>query len=363
MSCNKDLEKFKTEMELLYERSPKNDYIRIGVIDLQDTSKNRSNIYKYVKNKLTDNTNFSSKFEEFISSIADLNVIKLLESTKKFNNLDDIINTINTYQKFEDYLSFNQNSIFLKFILDTLRVYSNTFGINEEYFDQNLSEPHIAAILYTPMFFSLFRSKEFNTEICKEHLANKYCRNIDNDSRTKLGLVPDIKIKYKRKSIETLCVEHAKKIALLDLPKSKRDYTKLQLLLHNQIHLVSEILSKKNKLNEIYKFKSFGIRTSGLELKSYVMYLKHPQLYIFEEIFSTNLPTNIYNYHDIYDTLVYLMLLRDAVDKNHKILLDVLSNKNNHKNNTLVEDWVVDFEVTSPLQEKEGNQEKKSKKN
>ncbi|CAJ0908214.1 21714_t:CDS:2 [Entrophospora sp. SA101] len=109
-------------MELLYERSPKNDYIRIGVIDLQDTSKNRSNIYKYVKNKLTDNTNFSSKFEEFISSIADLNVIKLLESTKKFNNLDDIINTINTYQKFEDYLSFNQNSIFLKFILDTLRV-------------------------------------------------------------------------------------------------------------------------------------------------------------------------------------------------------------------------------------------------
>ena len=77
------------------------------------------------------------------------------------------------------------------------------------------------------------------------------------------SLVPDIKIKYKRKSIEILCVEHAKKIALLDLPKSKRDYTKLQLLLCNQIHLVSEILSKKNKLNEIYKIKFFGIRTSG----------------------------------------------------------------------------------------------------
>ncbi|CAB4391983.1 unnamed protein product [Rhizophagus irregularis] len=176
-------------------------------------------------------------------------------------------------------------------------VFTSYFSLDESYFKQSLSENHIASITHVPIFMNLFRSKNYLVNINSVLIANKDRRNSENDLRTRLGLIPDIKLIYSKRNVEIMVVEHAKNT------------------------------SKIERGNYIKEIEVYGVITSKLEVQVYVMHLSAPELYVFYKIFSYELPKTVYDFDVLRNALRCLIRFRKIVDNNFQRYNSILRNE------------------------------------
>ncbi len=94
-------------------------------------------------------------------------------------------------------------------------------------------------------------------------IATKSRRNEGNFDRTRLSLVPDIKVIYGLNEKEVVSVEHARKTTTRGRKKYLNDNNKLGILLHDQIRIFYEAFEKEDKRDQISNVYVFGVRTSG----------------------------------------------------------------------------------------------------
>ncbi len=94
-------------------------------------------------------------------------------------------------------------------------------------------------------------------------IANKDRRNSENDSRTRLGLIPDIKLIYSKRNVEIIVVEHAKNTSSEGRKKNVDDTKKIIGLMHDQITKIYKLFEEIKSGNYINEIEVYGVVTSS----------------------------------------------------------------------------------------------------
>ncbi|CAG8657859.1 11482_t:CDS:10, partial [Ambispora leptoticha] len=272
LNFNEDLNHINWEILEIYNNAEQCDPIKMGVINLEDLKKNQTRAFKVISEMFK---------KDFRDNNIDSKMKTMLREIRGVSDISDAKDFVSKY--IEELLSFDFDiaSVTQSFIVSIVHAFTSYFSLDETYFQQSLSENHIASITHIPIFMNLFRSKNYLVNINSVLTANKDRRNSENDSRTRLGLIPDIKVIYSKRSVEIIVVEHAKSTSSEGRKKNIDDTKKIIGLMHDQI-------------TKIYKL--FEDIERELEVRVYVMHLSAPELYLFYKIFSYELPKTVYDF-------------------------------------------------------------------
>ncbi|CAJ0898468.1 12137_t:CDS:2, partial [Entrophospora sp. SA101] len=218
------------------------------------------------------------------------------------------------------------------FIFSVVNIFSGFFILDNNYFKDQYSENHIGAVIYAPLFNNLFRQECYSIRLNDQLLANKERRNLGNEERVRLALVPDIKLTYLRGNMEIIVIEHQKQIVLDGLKKNKKDTTKITIMMHDLLTKISKDLDSRELSDHIKNINVFGVITSSkyynneLDIEIYSMQMPAPELYVFNKIFEFSLPTNVLDFPEISRALSFLIKFRRIVDQNYFRYINILNN-------------------------------------
>ncbi|CAJ0769425.1 5283_t:CDS:2, partial [Entrophospora sp. SA101] len=211
----------------------------MGVINLDDERKNKSN--DIIENQRIKN---------------------ILKEILQITNIDKANEFIDKYKVLIN-IKLDAESIIDNFIFSVVNIFSGFFILDNNYFKDQYSENHIGAVIYAPLFNNLFRQECYSIRLNDQLLANKERRNLGNEERVRLALVPDIKLTYLRGNMEIIVIEHQKQIILDGLKKNKKDTTKITIMMHDLLTKISKDLDSRELSDHIKNINVFGVITSS----------------------------------------------------------------------------------------------------
>ncbi|CAG8587140.1 15989_t:CDS:2 [Gigaspora margarita] len=264
---------FNREILEIYNNAEQCDPIKMGVINLEDLQKNQTRPFKVI----------SEIFKKDFRRCADDNINSEVKTMLiEIGNISDVSTAksfVSNYKELESF-EFDIVSVIQSFVVSIAR----TFTL----------------------------------------IANKDRRNLDNDSRTRRGMIPDIKLLFIKRNVEIIVVEHAKNTSSDGRKKNIDDTQKIIVLMHDQITKIHKLLKEAGKDDDIKEIEVYGVVTSRLEVKIYVMHLSAPELYLFYKIFSFELPKTVRDFDILSNVLSCLIRFRKIVDNNYIRYISIL---------------------------------------
>ncbi|CAJ0764838.1 13928_t:CDS:2, partial [Entrophospora sp. SA101] len=299
------------------------------------TSSPSANDHEYIidfEGILDDEPKFGSHFNhkfigmQILDDIIENQRIKnILKEILQITNIDKANEFIDKYKVLIN-IKLDAESIIDNFIFSVVNIFSGFFILDNNYFKDQYSENHIGAVIYAPLFNNLFRQECYSIRLNDQLLANKERRNLGNEERVRLALVPDIKLTYLRGNMEIIVIEHQKQIILDGLKKNKKDTTKITIMMHDLLTKISKDLDSRELSDHIKNINVFGVITSKLDIEIYSMQMPAPELYVFNKIFEFSLPTNVFDFPEISRALSFLIKFRRIVDQNYFRYINILNN-------------------------------------
>ncbi|CAJ0840973.1 18446_t:CDS:2 [Entrophospora sp. SA101] len=204
-----------------------------------------------------------------------------------------------------------------------------------------------------------------NVESVKEYI-NKYktyqsldldLKNYD-DKNTRKSLIPDVKLSYKKRTIEILVVENAKFNSINGKRKKTTDTKKISILMHDQISRLYDYLDEHDKGEQVKELEVYGVITSRLETEIYVMTIPAPELYLFYKIMSFRLPSDVADFDQLKDAFKYMIKFLTIVDENHRRLKNIIEGRPVTPTNSI--QWTIKIKK-SPITLKKEEKELKNK--
>ncbi|CAH1767767.1 4581_t:CDS:2, partial [Entrophospora sp. SA101] len=251
---NHKLKSIYVNLKEIYGNADSCDVIKMGVINLDDERKNKSN--DIIENQRIKN---------------------ILKEILQITNIDKANEFIDKYKVLIN-IKLDTESIIDNFIFSVVNIFSGFFILDNNYFKDQYSENHIGAVIYAPLFNNLFRQECYSIRLNDQLLANKERRNLGNEERVRLALVPDIKLTYLRGNMEIIVIEHQKQIILDGLKKNKKDTTKITIMMHDLLTKISKDLDSRELSDHIKNINVFGVITSKLDIEIYSMQMPAPEL-------------------------------------------------------------------------------------
>ncbi|CAG8811369.1 35313_t:CDS:2, partial [Racocetra persica] len=242
---------FNREILEIYNNAEQCDPIKMGVINLEDPRKNQTRPFKLISEM------FKKDFRRCADDYINSEVKTMLIEIRNISDVSAAQSFVSKYKELESF-EFDMASVIQSFVVSI----AHTF------------------------------------------------RNSDNDSRTRHGMIPDIKLLFIKRNVEIVVVEHAKNTSSDGRKKNIDDKQNIIVLMHNQITKIHNLLKEANREDDIKEIEVYGIVTSKLKVEIYVMHLSAPELYLFYKIFSFELPKTVCDFDILSNVLSCLIRFR-----------------------------------------------------
>ncbi|CAJ0828924.1 3218_t:CDS:2 [Entrophospora sp. SA101] len=234
------------------------DIIKMGIINLEDERKNKKKAFKKISQL------YKKDFKVlYCDTLTDKDINQMLEDLKGISNVESVKEYIDKYKTYQS-LDLDLKSVIKSFIYTIAFQFGSCFTLNDSYFEEMFSETHISVVTHFTIFMNLFGTRDYSVKINSQHDANKYRRNQDYDDKNiRKSLIPDVKLSYKKRTIEILVVENAKFNSINGKRKKTTDTKKISILMHDQISRLYDYLDEHDKGEQVKELEVYGVITSS----------------------------------------------------------------------------------------------------
>ncbi|CAJ0837997.1 6365_t:CDS:10 [Entrophospora sp. SA101] len=327
---NEALKSINKNIMELYNSADKCDIIKMGIINLEDERKNKKKAFKKISQL------YKKDFKVlYCDTLTDKDINQMLEDLKGISNVESVKEYIDKYKTYQS-LDLDLKSVIKSFIYTIAFQFGSCFTLNDSYFEEMFSETHISVVTHFTIFMNLFRTRDYSVKIN---------RNQDYDDKNiRKSLIPDVKLSYKKRTIEILVVENAKFNSINGKRKKTTDTKKISILMHDQISRLYDYLDEHDKGEQVKELEVYGVITS--------------KLYLFYKIMSFRLPSDVADFDQLKDAFKYMIKFRTIVDENHRRLKNIIEGRPVTPTNSI--QWTIKIKK-SPITLKKEEKELKNK--